>query len=462
MKTELSKDEINQTKKASIAEGSAASLMLGFGEQYIIPFALKLGATSSQVGFLSSLPAFIGSLFQLVSAKITDKYENRKKIVMIFVLLQAMSFIPLFLLPFLTKNVWVLLAIFTIYLTFGNIASPAWSSWLGDVIPMSERSSYFSLRNKITMIFLFSSVLISGLLLNKLENNIWLGFGILFALAFTGRIISFCLFFKHKEPKYQGDIFNENGFKEFIFELRQNAFGRFVIFRSLLSFAVMISSPFFAVLMLRVFNFSYLQFSTIILSPMIIKALTTTYWGRLSNAFGNKNILRVTSILIGIIPINWLLATVLFEKDILFISILLIEMLSGFSWAGMELTTFNYMLDASNPKKRVKLFAYYNVVFNFLVLTGGLLGSFLVMILTKYTSLLNALIIVISFSGLTRLMVAIISTPKVKEIQNHHKVEDKKLFFEILVHRPLGFAVSSATTSMAFIENTVKKLKIKK
>ncbi|MBN1176005.1 MFS transporter [Candidatus Woesearchaeota archaeon] len=462
MKNELNHKEIDQTKKASIAEGSAASLMLGFGEQYVVPFALRLGASSGQIGLLSSIPSFLGSLFQLLSAKITDKYENRKRIVLTFVLLQALTFIPLFILPVITKNFWVLAIIFTIYLSFGNIAAPAWSSWLGDVIPMNERSKYFSLRNRITIIFLFSSVLISGLILNFLEDNIWVGFGILFLMAFIGRFISFILFFKHKEPTYQSEIFSNNGFKDFVLELRKNAFGRFVIFRSSLSFAVMIASPFFAVLMLKVFNFTYLQFSVIVLAPMIIKALTMTYWGRLSHHFGNKNILRVTAILIGIIPINWLIATLLFKNNTLFIAILIIEMTSGFSWAGMELTTFNYMLDASSPKRRVKLFAYYNVIFNFLILLGGLIGSFSVMILTKQTNILTALIIVITTSGILRLIIAITATPKVKEIQNHEKVEDRRLFYEILVHRPLGFAVSSATSSMAFIENTVKKITKKK
>ncbi|MFH1769974.1 MAG: MFS transporter [archaeon] len=459
MNNKLSVDEIKKTEKASIAEGSASSLMTGFGEQYIIPFALRLGASSAQIGLLSSVPSFIGSLFQLLSAKITDKYENRKNVVLTFVFLQAIAFIPLFILPFLTKNFWILAIIFTIYLSFGNIASPAWSSWLGDVIPRSERSKYFSLRNKITMIFLFSSVIISGLILHNLENNIWLGFGILFSLAFIGRLISFFLFFKHKEPKYQQDIFNDNSLRNFISGLKENAFGKFVVFRSLLSFAVMLASPFFAVLMLKVFNFTYLQFSVIILTPMIIKALTMTYWGELSKTLGNKNILRVTAILISTMPINWLIATLLFKNTTLFIMVLIIEIISGFAWAGMELTTFNYMLDASNPRNRVKLFAYYNVIFNFLILIGGVIGSFLIIILTKQTNVLTALMIVLITSGLARLIVVITTTPNIEEIQNHRKVKYKRLFYEILVQRPLGFAVSSATSSMTFIENRIKKIK---
>ncbi len=56
----LSKPDIEKTKKYSIKDGSAWSVMYGFGEQYVVPFALKIGATASQIGILNSVPAFIG------------------------------------------------------------------------------------------------------------------------------------------------------------------------------------------------------------------------------------------------------------------------------------------------------------------------------------------------------------------------------------------------------------------
>ena len=47
----------------------------GCGEQYITPYAIRLGATTSEIGILATVPAFIGSIFQLVGAKIVDKYK---------------------------------------------------------------------------------------------------------------------------------------------------------------------------------------------------------------------------------------------------------------------------------------------------------------------------------------------------------------------------------------------------
>jgi MFS family permease len=453
----LSLKEKNKTKKLSIIEGSASSTTTGFGEQYIVPFALKIGASSTQIGILSAIPAFVGSLFQIIGAKLTDKYMSRKKLVSLFVLFQALSFFPLFLLPLVTNSFWVLALCFTLYLIFGNLAGPAWSSWLGDVIPKPERGVYFGKRNKITITFLLTSVLISGLILNHYQANIWVGFGILFFLAFMGRFIAFLLFLKHSEPKYTPEIWQDYTFKTFLEDLPKSSFGKFVLFRSLLSFTVMIAAPFFALLLLQEFNLSYLKFSILILVPMIIKALTMTYWGNLTNIIGNKNILTISSVLIGVLPLLWLIASLAFKNTNVFYAILLIELISGFAWAGMELTTFNYMLDASNPKRRVKLFAYFNVVFNSLVMLGGLIGSLLIYVLSKNFQTFNAIMIILLISGVLRLLVAFILTPKVKDIDNHEKIEGKRLFSEVLIQRPLGYASISAINGLAFIENKLKR-----
>ena len=57
--------KIQQAKTISIKEGSAASLMEGFGTRYITPYALYLGASNTQIGLLSSFPGLLGSLAQI-------------------------------------------------------------------------------------------------------------------------------------------------------------------------------------------------------------------------------------------------------------------------------------------------------------------------------------------------------------------------------------------------------------
>lgn len=455
----LTPEQTEKTKKYSIADGSAYSVMYGFGEQYVTPFAIKIGASNAEVGILASVPSFVGSLFQIVGAKLTDKFQNRKKIVTWLVLFQALILLPLFFVPFLTKSMLWLTLIFSLYLIFANIMGPAWSSWIGDVIPENDRAKYFSIRNKAVITSMLFSVLIAGLILNYFSDiNIWTGFGILFIIAFIGRVISWYFYTKEYEPKYTYDGDSYFSFKDFLKRMPETNFGNFVIFRSLIAFTVMIASPFFAVYMLKNLNVPYWQYTVFLLAPMLVKIMTMTYWGKYSSRFGTKNIMIISSILIATIPLWWFLFGILFEgKTFLYVFLILAECISGFAWAGFELTTFNYVLETVTPKKRARCFAYFNVIFGTAVMLGGLLGSWLVTNL-RPTWGLDVILVVFAISAIARFVVAIAFSRKMKEVVIKKNVDETKLFFELVLAKPFNSALHQTSTTLMLAEKQFEKM----
>jgi len=67
---ELNEAELKEkTKKMSIREGIASSVMDGSGGRYITPYALAIGASNAQIGLLTSIPSLLGNLSQLFTAK---------------------------------------------------------------------------------------------------------------------------------------------------------------------------------------------------------------------------------------------------------------------------------------------------------------------------------------------------------------------------------------------------------
>jgi MFS family permease len=454
----LTKADIEKTKKQSIKDGSAWSVMYGFGEQYIIPFALRLGATNSEIGILGSVPAFIGAAFQLLGARLTDKYQNRKKIVTVMVFFQALLLLPLFIIPFLTKSMLLLTVLFTAYTVFANIMGPSWSSWISDVIPENERAKYFGMRNKYVVASTMFSVMIAGIILNLFENiNIWAGFGILFVIAFIGRMISWYYLTKQIEPKYEYNPENYFSFKDFIKRMPETNFGNFVIFRSLMALAVMIAGPFFAVFMLKDMGFSYLQYTAVILVPMAAKAFTMTYWGKYSQRFGTRNIMIVSGVWIATIPVWWFIAGYFFTITNAFYIILIAEIMSGFSWAGFELTTFNYVLETVSPEKRARGFAYFNMIFGFAVLAGGLLGTLLVGIIPGRVGLTTIMIVFI-ISAFARLIVMLFFTRRIKEVKVSRQIDENKLFFELIIAKPVNNALQYTAAGLLKTESDMKRI----
>jgi len=448
----LTTEQIKQTENASIAEGASWSVMYGCGEQYVTPYAIRLGASTSEIGIISTVPSFLGAIFQLLGAKIVDTYKTRKNPVIFFSILQSLTLLPLFLIPLYTDSVLWLTIIFTLYLIFSNLIAPGWNSWIGEVVPDKERARYFSKRNKITLTYMLVTIILSGILLNYYEGiNIWIGFGILFTVAFIGRVVSIYYFYKHYEPEYIPTRDRSYTFKHFLAHINNNNFGHFIIYRSIMGLAVMIASPFFAVYMLKSVHFSYLQYSIIVLIPMIVKIFTFKYWGKYSDKFGNKNIMFISSFLVSIVPLAWFLTGYLIhEVSTIFVVLLFVEVITGFAWAGFELTTFNYVLETVPIDKRAKGIAYYNIIFGFTVLIGGLLGGWLIESNVISADTVANVLWIFLISAITRAIVTFYFYHTLKELVVKKHVDEKKLFYEMLIGKPLHSAMHQ-TRHMIFL-----------
>ena len=178
--------------KTSIVEGSAASFSFGTGSSYITPFALAIGANPLQIGFLSSFSGLLNPLAQVFGSRMMEK-SSRKTLVLRFVFLQALMWIPIALLGLLywkglfqTYAVYALIGIYSLVVIFGGLSGPAWFSWMGDIVPPEEKGRYFAKRNRATGAVGMAAALMAAFLLDifRTKGLALLGFTILFSLAF--------------------------------------------------------------------------------------------------------------------------------------------------------------------------------------------------------------------------------------------------------------------------------------
>src|SRR3989338_63481 len=187
----------------SVKEGSAYSVSDAMGMRYITPFALSLGANNTHIGFLSSLPQLVGSFSQLYALKLLGKF-SRKKLVFLGALLQAFMWLGLIFIGFLyhlsyinTQSASIIVIIvYTILITFGLSISPIWNSWMKDLVPENRLGKYFGIRNRILGIVLLISLLLAGFVLDLFKSRVFLGFVVIFSMAFIARIVSALLFLK--------------------------------------------------------------------------------------------------------------------------------------------------------------------------------------------------------------------------------------------------------------------------
>ncbi len=424
MKKRLSKEEHlkEQAQKISIKEGSAYSVMDGFGLRYITPYALTLGASNTHIGILNSLPNLVGSLSELYAIKWMNRI-SRQKLVFWTVLLQAImwlgvigigAFFFLFNIDHTIAPI-ALIIVYTLLTIFGTAPVPAWSSWMKDIVP-AHYNEYFGIRNRIAGFVALVCMLIAGYLLDLLKViHIFLGFAVLFVIAFMGRALSAYLFLKQYEPKFVPDHHHLPVW-QFVKRLSENSFGKFTLFVSTMNLVVAIAAPFFAVYMLDHLKFSYVQFTIVLLSSAIIMLLVMPAWGKFADLYGNLKITKITGMLIPTIPLLWLAAPYFVNNNpsMLVPYLIAVEAFSGLVWAGFNLATSDFVYDVASPQKIPSFVTYFTILSNLGLFIGALIGGFISSLPFTFIGLPSILVIFL-LSGILRFAVAGIMLPRLKE-----------------------------------------------
>ena len=427
-----------KTMKLSVKEGAAASVMGGFGESYITPFALALNANNAQIGLLSSFTGLLGPLSQLKGSKLMEKY-SRKKITVTFVALQALMWLPILLLSFFfwqnlfTSYLPIILIIFySLYAIFGSLAGPSWFSLMGDIVPEKIRGRYFSRRNTISGIVVLITTLIAAFLLDlfKTKGLLLLGFSILFFVSGIFRLISTYILKKHYYPKLKLEKGYYFSFFQFVKKAPYNNFGKFVIYIALINFTVQIAAPFFTVYMLKDLGFNYLTFTLVNISQSIFTLLSLQLWGKFSDKYGNRELLRIGSILVPFIPILWL-----FSSSPIYL-MLVVQLVAGIGWAAFNLAASNFIYDSVSVQRRGICVAYYSLMNGIGIFLGAALGGLLAQYLI--ISFMNKLLFIFLLSGIARLIVSLVMMPKIKEIRQVSKLRANPFLYIKEILSPRG------------------------
>ena len=374
------------SRKVSIAEGSFNAVTDGAGSRYVSPFALAMGASTTQIGLLSSLPTLFGNFIQIFSSKAMERF-SRKKVVILFSTLQALfwlfvlfSGIMFFILEKgSVYSVNFLIFAYTLLVAMGSFVSPIWNSWMKDLVDPNKSGRYFGTRSKVIGFVALLSMLIGGFILDYFKNTrVFAGFFILFGACFLARLISSQLIRKQYEPELRIERDYHLSLWQFIKKMSHNNFGKFVIAISLMNFSIAIASPFFAVYMLEELGFSYLTYTIIVVSSIIGNLLFGPIWGKLADRYGNVKIIKITAFLTALVPIMWYASYFLFKGHGALIPFLIfVEFYSGAIFAGFSLTTSNFIYDAVTRERMALCTSYFNAINGVTVFLGATIAGFI-------------------------------------------------------------------------------------
>lgn len=439
-------ESLSRTEVMSIRDAMSFALMSGAGEAYLSAFGIFLKGSTLQIGILSSIPQFIGAIFQMLGVKILERLKDRRKYIVSAALVQALLWVPLAFVPGMfypsPTAPFVLLALIVVYYGVGGTITPIWNSFIGDSVPQTRRGRFFGLRNARAGFVTFCAVVCAGGILEwatRQGQTLW-GYTAIFLLALLGRLLSVLWLSRHDNPEYHHRPEAYFSFYQFLKKAPRSNFAIFVFYVAMINFAVAFSGPYFSLYMLRDLHLSYWQFTTVIATSTLSQFVTLQRWGPLTDTYGSKRILNICGWGISFAPVLWLFSSELWY-------LMLVQIFAGLVWSGFMLATTTFMFDAVTPAKRARCAAYHALISGAFYVAGSTAGAYTEMHLPYWFETIapewkphSWLLGIFLLSSVMRFFITLFFIKRFREVREVKKAVTRDLMFRMTYLRPLGGA----------------------
>ncbi len=410
-----------KTLRYSFVDGVFASFMGGFVQDYFTPFLLAIGGTVGQVGLLGAIPNLFASLVQLKSPDMVEKFRSRKPVMDLFVPLQAASLLFMAMLAVFAHSwrIAFLLAVI-LFTAFGALVAPAWSSMMSEIVDGDKWGAFFGWRNQAMGFMTIIAALIASMVLFFTKKTcLFTGFALLFGAAFVFRMLSWSFLRRMEEPPLKQSAGAGKGHRS---GGKLDNFTRFVFYVGAVNFSANLAGPFFSVLMLKGLRFTYPAYVAVNSVQNLAIYLSIRRWGRCADRLGNIRIIKATSKLIVFIPALWLVSRNPFY-------LAAAQVFSGFVWAGFNLSSSNFVYDASSPENRTRSVAQLNASTGMGLCAGALAGGLLIPFLPQLFG--HRILSLFAVSAAIRLVVAFLVPFGLREVRRVEKMGAVRLLSSV-------------------------------
>lgn len=356
------------------ADGLVSNISESFVANFTNPFALALGATNNQIGWLSALTNLASALALFPGARLGERPSQRKRVTVWFGgIVARVPLLAIGLAPLLFPGqaaIYAFIALVCLRAFFGQLSFPAWSAFLADLVPPHIRGRYFASRN----IALALAALIFTPLAGWLAEIVGLphGYQVSFFVAGLIGFVATAFFARIAEPPTQMTVASSDRSEGMWKLLRAHPrFAAFTAVAFLWNISLMIAGPFFSVYLVKNLGASPTQIGMLAAINSLTNIFGQRIWGRLNDRRGAAWVMRVTGLLIPLVPLLWALAPNPWY-------LLIVEAMSGFLWSGYGLSSFNLLLGLTPSDRRPRFTAIYQVSVFSAAFVGPLLGTVLV------------------------------------------------------------------------------------
>lgn len=347
-------------------------------------FARGLGATPMQFGLLSALP-FIASLVSMPASLLIERTGQRKRIFLDSLYTQRMLWFVIALAPLWIVSRWgmraasqamtVLLLVTFVMHAAGAFGSPAWVSWMADIVPERMRGKYFSRRRQWGILTAVPAALVVGVLLDRfaatgdtLTTLRWCSIVFMCAAVFGLADIHMFQYLpeRPKPPQTGAGLLRALGAP-----LKNGRFLSFAGFVATLTFAVSFMGQFVTLYLIEQVHVDNVRTQLMLLvAPMLAQLCVLPIWGKACDRMGKKPLLLIAAL--GMVPVGlgWCFVT----EGRPWLGYIMSAAGTAL-WTGVEIANFNLVMEFSSRDKKTGGSSYV-AINSVIVNIAGCLGGF--------------------------------------------------------------------------------------
>ena len=360
-------------------DGLFAAISENFYLGFVALFALAYGASNSQVGLMAAAANLLGAAALFPGAQLVERSGKRKAVVVWSAgIFGRFALLGLALVPFLFGSAAVAIVAIIVFdgvrAFMANLANPAWTSLVADLVPEQMRARFFSSRNIAMGLAAMVVATLAGLLISRTNTRLdsaVAGYQVVFFCAFATGMISTYAFSRIREvapkaaeraPHHPGDLRRA---------LRLNpAFAGLVASALVWNFSLQLASPFFNVYLVNGLGATATAVGVLASVASLTALFGQRFFASVIDRRGPYWVQGMTSLFIPLAPLAWMLVTAPWQVAI-------INAFVGFAWAGYNLANFNVLLELAPLDQRARSVALYQLAVFGSAVAGPLLGGFL-------------------------------------------------------------------------------------
>lgn len=370
-KNERTEDKTEQSLKPLYARSVVNSLGGGMVNPFMSVYAVKLGASTSLMGWFQSSTNISNNLMQIFWGRISDSLKRRIPFIVFGGTILSALWIPMIFVADATQ----LIIILAVQALLGSMAIPTWTALIGDLVPSLKLGRANASINLWASIGSVITTVASGLLMISIHGTVQEIFFVPLTVAMVSGIVASLIMLKIPEKK-NGERMNlKENLTSDIFNVlasarKTNSFVRYCYADATFQFFMSISWPLFAITQVNILHASMLQIALLSVVQTIVTIVFQGWAGRLADTVGRKPLVVFFRFSLVTVPLAYA-----FVPDLN--TLIAVGLFWGFAQALGSASQTAYLLEVTPKEYRGSFTAIYNLIIGVVTFFGSLIGGYL-------------------------------------------------------------------------------------